>query len=221
LGLAKSLVHLKSRNVSLITLPTTADTYEYPKYSQHLMAVQPQDDVLYQLVRTGQAWNGQLPVQPYKTVSVQVLNATGQRGLAKRTAASLRKLGFTVVGTGNTAATSTTTVDFAGLTQADGAYTLMTALKSFPAGQNTLAEPAGQVGKPGPVTLILGTDFTGVNPLATQKAGRGNKHKRGAGNSGGGTTAVSKAILNGPGAVQSRNAGANICSGLPTRRPRG
>jgi LCP family protein required for cell wall assembly len=222
LGLAKSLVHLKSRNVSLITLPTTADTYEYPKYAQHLMAVQPQDDVLYQLVRTGQAWNGQLPVQPYKTVSVRVLNGAGQRGLAKRTAASLRKLGFTVVGTGNTAATSTTTVDFAGLTQADGAYTLMTTLKSFPAGQNTLAEPAGQVGKPGPVTLILGTDFTGVNPPAThkpatQKAGRGKKHNKGAANSGG-TTAVSKAILNGPGAVQSRNAGANICSGLPTRK---
>ena len=204
LGIARSLVHLKSRNVSLLTLPTTADTYHYPTYAQHLMAVQPQDDVLYQLLRTGQVWHGHLPVQPYSTVSVRVLNATGQPRLASRTAASLRKLGFKVVGVGNSAATSTTTVDFAGLTQADGAYTLMTALKSFPAGQNTLAEPASQIGKPGPVTLILGTNFTGVNPSATHKSAskKAGSGKKGAGNSS-------------PGAVQSRNAAANICSGLP------
>jgi LCP family protein required for cell wall assembly len=212
LGLARSLVHLKSRDVTLITLPTTADTYHYPTYSQHLMAVQPQDDVLYQLVRTGQIWRRHLPVQRFDKVSVRVLNGTGQSHLARRTAASLRKLGFTVVGVGNTAVTRTTTVDFAGLTQADGAYTLMAALKSFPAGQNTLAEPAGQIGKPGPVTLILGTNFTGVNPPAANKAGAGQK---GAGKSDGGTTAASKSIQKGPGAVQSRNAAANICSGLP------
>jgi LCP family protein required for cell wall assembly len=211
MSLARSLVHLKSRDVSLITLPTTTDTYDYPKYAQHLMAVQPQDDVLYQMVRTGQVWHGHLPVQAYGKVSVRVLNATGHTGLARRTAASLRKLGFNVAGVGNTTATSTTTVEFAGLTQADGAYTLMTALKSFPAGQDTLAEPAPQVGAPGPVTLILGTNFTGVNPSAAHKAGAGNK-------GGGGTTAASKASQNGPGAVQSRNAAANICSGLPTRR---
>ena len=212
LSLAKSLVHLKSSNVSLLTLPTTIDTYDYPKYDQHLMAVQPQDDVLYQLIRTGQTWQGHLPVQPYSKVSIKVLNGTQDSGLARRTAASLRRLGFTVVGTGDTAATTKTTVDFAGLTQADGAYTVMTALKSFPAGQNTLAEPAWQVGTPGPVTLILGTDFAGVNPpaapkSATTNARGGRRHHRGA-NSGGGNQ-------NSSGQVQSRNAGTNICRGLP------
>jgi LCP family protein required for cell wall assembly len=219
--LARSLVHLRSRDVSLVTLPTTADTYEYPTYDQHLMAVQPQDDVLYQMVRTGQIWTGHLPTQPYSKVSVRVLNGTGQPNLATRTAAKLRKLGFKVVGTGNTASTTSTTVDFAGLTQADGAYSLMTALKSFPAGQNTLAEPAWQVGIPGRVTLILGTDFAGVNRPApathnapAHKAGHGKKSKSGSGG-GSAAAAVSKAIQNGPGAVQSRNAGASICSGLP------
>jgi len=218
-SLARSLVHLKSTNVSLITLPTTTDTFDYPTYDQHLMAVQPQDDVLYQMVRTGQTWHGHLPVQSYSKVKVRVLNGTEQTGLAKRTAAKLRKLGFDVTGTGNAASTTTTTVDYAGLDQADGAYTLMTALKSFPAGQNTLAEPASQVGHPGTVTLILGTDFAGVNPPAppTHKTGTGKKHKKGTGSGGGSTVAVSKAIQNGPGAVQSRNAGANICSGLPRR----
>jgi LCP family protein required for cell wall assembly len=216
MSLAKSLVHLKSRGVSLITLPTTADTYQYPTYAQHLMAVQPQDDVLYQMVRTGQVWHGHLPVERYSRVKVRVLNGTGQGGLATRTAAKLRRLGFDVIGTGNATPTTTTTVSFAGLDQADSAYTLMTALKKFPAGQNTLAEPAWQVGTPGPVTLVLGTDFAGVNrpAPATHNTGTGKKHKKRTGN-GGSTTAVSKSIQNGPGAVQSRNAGANICQGLP------
>jgi len=210
LTLARSLVHLKSRDVTLLTLPTTMDTYNYPTYSQHLMAVQPQDDVLYQMIRTGQQWTGQLPVQPYNKVSVRVLNGTGQTGLAALTARRLRRLGFNVVGTGNAAYTSTTTVDFAGLDQADGAYTLMTALNSFPAGQNTLAEPAGQVGMPGTVTLTLGTDFAGVNPPAvTHRSGHGRNARRR------GRPRVSLAVRNGPGAVQSRNAAASICSGLP------
>jgi len=219
LGLAKSLVHLKSKDVSLLTLPTTTDTFDYPVYDQHLMAVQPQDDVIYQMIRTGQVWHGHLPILRYSKVSVRVLNGTGQPGLAASTAASLRKLGFHVVGVGNAAATSSTTVNFAGLTQADGAYTLGTALKSFPAGQNTLAEPASQLGHRGAVTLILGTNFTGVNrPAAhksvTQKAGHGKKRKKG---SSGSTPAVSAAIQDGAGSVQSRNAAANICTGLPRR----
>jgi LCP family protein required for cell wall assembly len=218
MNLARSLVHLKSRDVTLLTLPTTTDTFDYPTYDQHLMAVQPQDDVLYQMVRTGQIWNGQLPTQPYSKVQVRVLNGTGETGLAHRTAAKLRKLGFDVVGVGNAAATSTTTVDYAGLDQADAAYTLMTKLKSFPAGQNTLAEPAWQVGSPGPVTLILGSDFAGVDRPAPAaqgvpagKTGHGTKHRK----KGSGVTTLSAASQGGPGAVQSRNAGANICSGLP------
>jgi LCP family protein required for cell wall assembly len=215
--LAESLVHLKSRDVSLLTLPTTVDTFDYPTYDQHLMAVQPQDDVLYQMIRTGQTWQGHLPVQAYGKVEVKVLNGTGQTGLAARTAAKLRRLGFDVTGIGDAVATSTTTVDYAGLDQADGAYTLMTALKSFPAGQNTLAEPAWQVGTPGPVTLVLGTDFAGVNPPAPAAPHKSSKKHRKSASNGGGTPAVSAADQNGPGAVQSRNAAANICSGLPRR----
>jgi hypothetical protein len=222
MNLARSLVHLHSQDVSLITLPTTTDTYDYPTYDQHLMAVQPQDDVLYQMVRTGQVWNGHLPTQPYSKVRVRVVNGTGQTGLARRTAAKLRELGFDVISVGNAAAASTTTtVDYAGLDQADGAYTLMTALKSFPAGQNTLAEPAWQVGSPGPVTLILGSDFVGVKQAAPAahaapggKSG-GTKHRKNHRGATGGVTTLSTANQSGPGAVQSRNAGASICSGLP------
>jgi LCP family protein required for cell wall assembly len=213
LHLAQSLAHLRSRDVSLITLPTTMDTY--PGLQEHLMAVQPQDDVLFQMARTGQAWRGQLPVEPFSNVQVRVLNGTGQTGLARRTAARLRTLGFDVTGVGDVAATTATTVDYAGLDQADDAYTLMTALKSFPAGQNTLAEPAWQVGRPGAVTLILGTNFAGVNP-PTAPVTHPAKHRGRTAKSGSGSVpAVSQTIRSGPGAIQSRNAGASICSGLP------
>ena len=143
-----------------------------------------------------------------------MLNGTGQTGLARRAAAKLRTLGFDVTGVGNTAATSTTTVDYSGLDQADSAYTLMTALTSFPAGDNTLAEPAWQVGRPGAVTLILGTDFAGVNRPAASAPRRARHGGKAAKSSS--LPVVSQTVQNGPGAVQSRNAGASICSGLPS-----
>jgi LCP family protein required for cell wall assembly len=229
LTLARSLVHLKSANINLITVPTTADTFDYPNptYLDHLMAVQPQDDVLYQMVRTGQTWHGHLPVQRYSKVKVFVENGTGQAGLAARTRTALNRLGFDVTGIGDASYAPTTTVDYAGLSQSDGAYTLMTALKKFPAGNNTLAEPAWQVGTRGVVTLILGADFDGVNTALTpepaqaataskvgQKGTKTTTPGAGSGN-GGSVTASQSSATNGPGAVESRNAAANICSGLP------
>jgi hypothetical protein len=210
LHLARSLAHLKSKNVTLLTMPTTTDTYDYPTYSQHLMPVEPQDDVLFQMIRTGQPWTGSLPTESPGSVQVQVLNATGQTGLAGRTATELRALGFDVVGTGDAPSyTSTTTVSYAGLAQSDSAYTLMAALNKFPAGQNTLAEPAPQEGSPGPVTLTLGADFAGVpQPTPTQPAVSASKGT-------GSSSAPAPGPSSSAGAVESRNAGASICSGLP------
>jgi LCP family protein required for cell wall assembly len=212
LHLAESLVHLKSKNINLITIPTQTDTY--PGLSAHLMAAQPMDDLLYQMVRTGRIWHGGLPTEAAAKVKVEVENATGQSGLAGRTATSLRKLGFDVTGVGDAPATSSTTVNFAGEEQSEAAYTLSKALKSFPAGQNTLAEPASQIGASGTITLILGTDFAGVNPASAAtrpKSGNASKKAK-ASNSSPGTAAGPSS---GPGAVQSRNAGASICTGLP------
>ncbi len=211
LRLAESLAHLKSKNVTLITMPSTTDTFDYPNYSTHLMTVQPQDDVLFEMIRTGQAWTGRLPVQPHSGVQVRVLNATGQSGLARRARAALRKQGFDVIGVGNAPYAATTTVDYAGLAQADSAYTVMTALKAVPAGQNTLAEPAPQAGSPGPVTLILGANFAGVNPPSTGKQTAGSAASKQSSSAGSSQPAPSSSA----GAVQSRNAGASICSGLP------
>jgi LCP family protein required for cell wall assembly len=221
LRLAQSLAHLKSKNVTLITMPSTMDTYNYPAYSSHLMTVEPQDDVLFQMIRTGQRWTGALPVMPYSSVQVRVVNATGQAGLAYRTRTALRKLGFDVISVADSTYSATTTVQYAGLAQADAAYTVMSTLKAASSGENTLPEPNSQAGSPGPVTLVLGADFAGVNPAAIQKAsgtttvGKHHKHKSGTGGSPA-TAAGQPAPSNSVGAIQTRNAGASICSGLPS-----
>jgi len=218
LRLAQSLAHLKSRNVTLLTMPSTMDTYNNGQFSTHLMTVEPQDDVLFQMIRTGQRWTGGLPVAPYHSVQVRVVNATGQTGLATRTRTDLRKLGFDVVSVGDSAYSATTTVRYAGLAQADAAYTVMTALNGSPTGDNTLPEPDPQAGSPGPVTLVLGADFAGVNPAAVQKASgttTTGKHHRHRSASTGTTVAAGPTPTSSIGAVESRNAGSNICSGLP------
>jgi len=216
LHLARSLVHLKSQNVTLLTMPTTTDTW--PGLSSHLMPVEPQDDVLFQMIRTGQPWTGALPVQAPSTVTVKVVNATGQTGLATQTARQLRLLGFNAqVVPGGAPFTSTTTVQYSGTTQADAAYTVGTALNAFPAGQNMLPESVSQIGGPGPVTLILGANFTGVQPpKVTAPAPSTSAAAKPSGSTTGSTvTAVNPAPTTGASAVQQRNAGANICSGLP------
>ncbi|MGO8957041.1 MAG: LCP family protein [Streptosporangiaceae bacterium] len=213
LHLARSLVHLKTRDVTLVTMPTTTDTY--PGFSSHLMAVEPQDDVLFGMLIKGQNWHGHLPTKPPANVQVRVVNGTGRSGLAARTRAKLRKLGFDVIGIGTGTYTSTTTVSYAGIAQADAAYTVMTALTNFPAGQNLLVEPAPQLGTPGPVTLTLGADFAGVKAPAPQTGQSSTPGKTKSSDGKGGSSTVLGAGSQGPNAVQARNAAANICSGLP------
>jgi LCP family protein required for cell wall assembly len=221
LGLAKTLSHLRSKNVSLLTMPTVMDTN--PADSGRLLPEQPQDDVIFQMILDGQRWRGRLPTEPAGQVKVKVLNGTGITGLAGRTARGLRKLGFDVTGVSNAAPTTTTTVDYSGIAQADAAYTLMTSLKSTPYAQNLLSEPAPQAGKPGAISLILGTDFAGVNkpPAPSTKSGTGKTShaKHGKPSSSSSSPVSTDSNLNSPGFVQARNAGASICSGLPQANP--
>jgi LCP family protein required for cell wall assembly len=212
LSLARSLIHLRARNVTLITMPTVTDTAQYGR----LLPEEPQDDVIFQMLRDGQLWQHGLPVESPGQVRVRVLNGTGLTGLAGRTARGLRKLGFDVVQVGNAAPATTTTVTYKGTVQADGAWTLMTKLKATPTAQNMLAEPADQAGTPGAVTLILGSDFAGVKPPAAprraireagQTKARRRKTSTGSNSGTGGTF------------VQTRNAGAGICTGLPKANP--
>ena len=140
LGLARSLTGLHAKNVTLLTMPTVTD----PADVNRLLPEEPADDVIFQMILDGQAWHHRLPTLPYGHVQVRVLNGTGTPGLAAQTARRLTRLGFDVIGTGDAAATSTTTVTDSGTAQADGAYTLATALKATPAAQNLLAGRPGR-----------------------------------------------------------------------------
>jgi hypothetical protein len=223
ISLARSLKGLKPRNVTLLTMPTRVPTAQeiaefsgISGFADRLMTVQPQDDVLFNVIRTGQPWTGALPVLPYSSVAVKVVNATGQPGLATRTARQLRLLGFNAEPVlGRAPFSSTTTVDYAGIAQADSAYTVMTALESFPAGLNTLSP--GIVGSGGTVTLTLGADFTGVHPpKVTQPAAASSSKAASKGSKSASTAAApNPGPSTGASAVQSRNAGSSICAGLP------
>lgn len=191
LHLAEGLRYLKTKNVTLITMPTIPD----PANLNRLLPVEPQDNVVFRMLQTSTLWRHHLPKLPPSSVQVRVLNGTGLTGAAARTAAGLRRLGFDVVDVGNAAATPTTTVSYSGTARADDAYTVMTALATLPAGQNLLAEPAPQTGTPGPVTLIIGSDFAGLASPRVHHAG-----------------------ASGP-TVETRNAAQNICSGLPAANP--
>jgi hypothetical protein len=209
LGLARTLAHLRAKHVTLITMPTVPDPD--PAQSGRLLPEQPQDDVIFHMITVGQQWHGRLPTQPPGRVKVRVLNGASVPGLAGQTANRLRQLGFDVIGTGNTTAASTTTVTYSGTAQADSAYTLMTALKATPTAQNLLQEPTPQTGTAGPVTLIIGSDWVGVDrpapPHPAAKAGHARPGRPAAGSQ------------HGSGAIQTRNAGASICSGLPAANP--
>ena len=170
------------------------------------------------MILDGRAWPHRLPTLPAGRVRVRVLNGTGIPRLAERTARELSRLGFDVTGTGDAAAASATTVTYSGTAQADSAYTLTTALKATAAARNLLAEPAPQTGRPGPVTLIIGSDFAGVNAPAAPHSAGGSGQPAATGKDQAGRAAASSSPA-APTTVQSRNAGASICSGLPAANP--
>lgn len=217
LHMGAGLRNLRSKDITFVTLPTAPDATD----SNRLDPQQPQDDLIWQLLRADQPWGKHLPKTPAGRVQVQVLNGTGVTGLAGQAASGLRQLGFGVTGTGNAQApTANTTVSYpAG--QAGAAGTLGGALNNPPAyddgSGNGTTGPAVATASSNTLTLTLGADFGGV------KAGHA-MHPRGGGQPGPGNGQP------GPGSgqpggsggqepVQTRNGAQNICSGLPSANP--
>ncbi len=225
LSLAKSLVGLHANDVTMLTMPNIFD----PQNNDRLLPEEPEADAIFWMVTSGLTWRGHLPLITPARIKVRVLNGTGIGGLAGRTATALRKLGFDVVGVGDAAPTANTTVSYYGVASADEAYTLMASLKSFahgqqPQAQNLLAEPAPQGGHYGTITLTLGDDYANfpvdspsvshsVTKGAPAKKGKARSKTTSSGTDAGASVAADSST--GPGAVQSRNGGQNVCSGLP------
>jgi hypothetical protein len=208
-SLADTMRRLHTKNVTFITMPTILD----PANNDRLLPEEPEDDMLWHLLQTGQLWHGRLPAAPVSSVSVEVLNGTGITGLAARTAASLKQLGFHVAGIGDAPYTSTTTVSYLGTAQAGQAYTLMGALEQ---------PPAVQDGAAGPVTLTLGADFDGITSAPT-----GAHTTPGSASATPSATPAAGQQPDGqqpivPGqsaAIETRNAAENICANMPAANP--
>ena len=211
LSLAETLRHLHTKEVNFVTMPTVVD----PANDDRLLPEEPEDDMIWQTLDSDTPWAGRLS-SPAGDVDVRVLNGTGIAGLAARSAASLRQLGFRVASVGNAPSTSATTVSYPGPARAGDAYTLMGALDQAP--ENV------QDGVFGPVTLTLGSDFNGIAP--PRPGGSGGKHHR-RGSAGASTAPAAGQQPNGeqptvPGqsaGIESRNAAENICSGMPDANP--
>jgi LCP family protein required for cell wall assembly len=195
---AYGLRNIKTSDIEFITMPTIED----PQNLNRLLPEYPEDDIIWQMLKTDQIWHGSLPVPDLATVDVTLENATGEPDLAATTAAALRKLGFDVTSVEDAPVEqAATTVGYTGTTEAGGAYALMNALAVAPA--------AASGGTP-TITLTLGTDFGGVKAAKSNLTITNNPQ-----------TSVGALQQDGTGydVVQSRSAAQNICSGLPDSNP--
>ncbi len=189
LSLAATLRRLHTKNVTFITMPTIPD----PANTNRLLPEEPEDDLIWRMLQTGTLWHGKLPAPPASTLDVRVLNGTGIAGLAARTAATLKKLGFRGV---------------------------MGALQHSPAvqygvrGPVTLTLGADFTGVQFPLLAskhhshraTTGTASSSGAPAGTASAGR--------------QPAGQQAAVPGQQAgIQTRNAAQNICSAMPTANP--
>jgi LCP family protein required for cell wall assembly len=206
LSIAATLRNLHSKNVTFITMPTIVD----PANTNRLLPAEPEDDMIWRMLQDGTIWRGKLPAPPARAVAVRVLNGTGIAGLAARTAAGLRQLGFRVTKVGDAPVSAATTVSYPGTAAAAGAYSLMGALQRAPVVQD---------GVPGPVTLVLGQDFTGVQ--AARLASKHHGHRASPGTASAGPQPVGQQAT-APGqqtSIETRNGAQNICSALPGANP--
>jgi LCP family protein required for cell wall assembly len=95
---------------------------------------------------------------PPSAIRLQVLNGTGEAGLAGRARDDLERQGFTVVDTGNAERTAGTTVVLHGSRRADSARTVAA---SVPGAQTRQDDSLGANG----LALVVGEDYEGVQPV--------------------------------------------------------
>jgi LCP family protein required for cell wall assembly len=223
LSLASTMRNLHTNNVTFITMPTVQD----PASNQRLLPTEPQDDVIWSMLQNDQTWQGGLPLAAPSTVTVNVLNGTGIGGLARQAADRLQQYGYKLGTVGNASFTQDTTVSYNGPVQADAAYTLMGTLQQPPVTQND--------GSGTSITLTIGANGDGVNappapaspaasasaaapssPAAAPSTAPSISSTPSAGQQPNGTQLQIPGQATG---IQTRNAAANICTGVPGANP--
>jgi LCP family protein required for cell wall assembly len=175
LDLARQMQNLTAGSLQFLTVPITGTV----KNSRGQDVDQPDTAALpgFWAKVLGKSASGGTPkgggagsTVPRAQVTVSVLNGTGTKGLATQTANKLANLGFKTGPTGNADRTAQTVIRF-GAGQDAAARTLAAVVP------NAQLKADDSVSA---VTLVLGTDFTGLTTAGTNAGG---------GTSGGGTNA--------------------------------
>ena len=175
-NIGESLRHLSSKNVQFITVPNQPWTGN----QNRIQFAQPQAGEVFNAI----AHDVKVPkvsVTPAPTatapqvlttnpsdVKVQILNGSGVQGVATQAATGLTSRGFVVTGTGNAASFAYTksVIEYPSTAEIAAVNTLKKELTNV----TDLLDPSLA---PGTVTLILGSDFTGLvsqGPTASPSA---------------------------------------------------
>jgi LCP family protein required for cell wall assembly len=171
--IAESFRNLSSENVQFITVPNEPwiqnpdrVQFEQPQAAQVFSAIA-HDVIPPKSSSTPAPSSGGaqvLTTSPAK-VKVEVLNGSGISGIADQAAAGLTSRGFDVTGTGDAASSAYTNSVIEYSSSADLAE--VNTLKKELSGVTDLEDASL---KPGTVELILGSDFTGLNPKTSSSA---------------------------------------------------
>ncbi len=168
ISLARTYQHINTSNIVFVTVPT----YPAPKgdkWFEHVYWSPDESSALFSAIRNDQSLTtttsggskvASITVPPSQ-ISVQVLNGTGQTGLAGSVADQLRTAGFNVVNVGDAPdmTTAKTTISYAD-SRADSERTLASALAGTPNAQ--LDSSATKT-----LTLTIGQDWQGVRALSS------------------------------------------------------
>ena len=167
-SIGESLRNLSSKDVQFITAPNEPWTgnpdrvqFAQPQAGEVFAAIAHDMTVPKVSVNpTPSATAPQVLTNP-SSVKVQILNGSGAQGIAAQAATGLTSRGFDVTGTGNAASFAYTNSVIEYPSAADMAA--VNTLKKELTNVTDLLDPSLA---PGTVTLILGSDFTGLAPAA-------------------------------------------------------
>ncbi len=162
--LASTVKDIPSDRLTFLTVPTYPREADVPSDKANVLWQYPQAGELFgdlahdrEIGAAGKARFAEAAKNPVTahSVRIRVLNGTGTPGRAATAAEELRKLGFTVVATGNAPTTDRTSISYPASLKAQGEV-LAARLPGTKAAESAQASP-------GAVTLTVGPDFTTAN----------------------------------------------------------
>jgi LCP family protein required for cell wall assembly len=168
LGIANSMKGMGTSSLRFLTVPTGA----YPADVNKVIWTQPQADNLFSAIahdnhiykagKAAKAAQRKSKAKPAPTVApaqvqLEVLNGSGQQGVAGTTATGLSNLGFNVIGTGDAANFSyaSPVIEYSTASQIPEVNTLKKQVPGVQVQQATGLQP-------GTIALILGSKFTSL-----------------------------------------------------------